>query len=182
MITRPYTQHTEITWLRLWRMCQKSKKERGRFYPTWLVETSSMCKYPCHLSWQLSPCCLFAVTWPTGAWRQGRAEKALESTQLIALPHPHGALSSSPVSGALDQIACFRCQRDTFLFALRPRMPSICPSPEVGVANDKLFWNKSFCFFLFLSPFCHTKLLEHFWLLSITWRFMLEIWVCCCSL
>lgn len=130
--------------------------------PTRLVETLAH-KHPCQFSWQAPPCCLFAVTWHAGAWRQGRAGKALESAQLIALPHLRKALSSSSVSGALGSDCLLPGARETLfcLFSHSDCPPFVLP-PGGGGKWQRLFWNESFFFLPSLSSPYPLKLRERF--------------------
>lgn len=127
--------------------------------PIWLVEASSTCKYPCHFSWQPSPCYLFAVTWPAGAWRQGRAGRLWNPHNSLPSPPPQSFVLQRSLWGPGIRLLASRCQRDTFLFALSPKLPSVCPG---GGRWQRLFWNESFSFLPSLSSLYPLKPQEHF--------------------
>lgn len=143
-----------------------SKEEEDLPWPcaTWLVESSSTHEHPCHFSWQPSPCCLFAGTWHSGAWRQGRQGR--EGFGICAshcTPHPHKALSSSSVSGALGSDCLLPGARETlFCLLSHPGCPPFVLSLGGGGKWQRLFKKESFFFLPSLSSSYPLRLQEHF--------------------
>lgn len=96
-----------------------------------------------------------------------QAEKALESAQHVVFPSPRKAMSSSSVSGALGSDCSLPGARESFLFVLPPRLPSLS-FPQVGLASDRS------CFEMNLSSSSPPsspppQVARIFWLLSVTW-------------
>lgn len=83
-------------------------------------------------------------------------------------PTPTSPVLKFRLWGPRIRLLASRCQRDTFLFAVPPRLPSVCPSLRWE-------WQATGCFeknlssssLLFLPPPPQTA--RTCWLLSITW-------------
>lgn len=103
------------------------------------------------------------MTWPAGARKQGRAEKALESTEFIAFPHPSKALSSSPDSGALGSDCWLSGARETLSCLLsHPDCPQFVLPPGGDGKWQRLLWNELLSFLPCLSFLYPLKPQEYF--------------------
>lgn len=111
---------------------------------------------------------------------QGREGFGIRTTHCP--PHPHKALSSSYVSGALGSDSLLPGARDTlFCLLSHPDCPGVVLPQGGGGKWQRLFWNKSFFFLPSLSPSTPSKcknILASFHHLGL----VLEIWICSCSL
>lgn len=114
---------------------------------------------------------LFRVTWLDCLAPGDRA--GWGSFGIYKTPHPPPTPKElCPPAFCLGQrirLLTPRCQRDPFLFALPPRLPSVCPFPQVGVAIDRGCFEKNLSLPSPPSLPLLPQTVRTLWLLSIIW-------------